>query len=79
MGARSDAIILNEGGPFENKQSLIYLGASLSADCKIGAEVRRRMGAATSDFNTAHAIWSHSSLSRKQKIVFSACVALKLT
>ena len=81
MGVRSTATVLNdEGTPFENKQSLIYLGTSLSADGRVGAELGRRLGAAASDFKTLHSIWSHSRLSRKQKIrIFNACVVSKLT
>ena len=40
MGVRSTATVLNdEEMPFENKQSLIYLGTSLSADGRVGAEL----------------------------------------
>ena len=69
MGVRSTATVLNdEGMPFENKQSLIYLGTSLSADGRIRADLGRRLGAAASDFKTLHSIWSHSTLSRKKNI-----------
>ena len=81
MRVRSAAHVINsEGVAVKEKSSLIYLGTQLSADGRSGVELSRRLGAARQDFNVLGAIWSHSTLSRTQKVrIFSTCVVAKLT
>ena len=81
MKVRTGAdIVGRDGSPIAAKQSLIYLGTSLVADGRVSAELSRRIGAATSDFRVLQRIWSHATLSRRQKFrIFNACVVSKLT
>eukprot|EP00959_Pyramimonas_sp_CCMP1952_P152583 3192757-Pyramimonas_sp.AAC.1 len=74
-----DGVTDNAGDPIVNKQSLVYLGTTLSADGRCASELSRRLGAAMQDFKILHAIWSHASLTRDQKIhIFNVCVVSKL-
>ena len=57
-----------DGTDIAQKDSVVYLGAMLSANGSIGPELSRRIGEARNDFDTLARIWSHSSLSSEWKI-----------
>ena len=56
----NDKVMNNLGQPVVTKESLVYLGTSLSADGRMGAELSRRIGSAKRDFQILHTIWFHS-------------------
>ena len=67
------------GTVIESKESMIYLGALLSADGRARGELNRRLGAAQSDFQALSRVWRHSALSRQRKIeLLKAMVESKL-
>ena len=68
-----------DGQPVVQKESIVYLGAVLSSNGNIDAELSRRLGAARSEFDKLARIWSHSTLSAYKKVnIFNACVISKL-
>ena len=68
-----------DGQPIACKESMVYLGSSLSADGRIGSELGRRLGMAQSDFRTLQRVWAHSSVNRNRKLLlFNACIVSKL-
>ena len=57
----------------------MYLGAMLSSDGGVDAEVARRLGGAHADFKALRRVWSHSSLSQNDKVsMFFSCVVSRL-
>ena len=56
-----------------------HLGASLSNDGKMSAELNRRIGSARGDFRALTKVWRHSTLNRDRKLkVFSSLIESKL-
>ena len=61
------------------KAAMKYLGASLSSDGHIEAEVAQRLGCAAQEFKKLKRIWNHCNISTKFKFtIFMACVVQKL-
>jgi hypothetical protein len=58
---------------------MLYLGATIHADGKYGCELSRRIGMATSTFNSLQAVWKNSAINTARKLLFDALVASKLT
>eukprot|EP00933_Yihiella_yeosuensis_P073257 TRINITY_DN8187_c0_g2_i2.p1 TRINITY_DN8187_c0_g2~~TRINITY_DN8187_c0_g2_i2.p1 ORF type:complete len:238 (-),score=0.27 TRINITY_DN8187_c0_g2_i2:31-744(-) len=57
------------------KESIKYLGGTLSADGKTDKELSRRIGLATADFKSLSKVWAHASISKGRKIqIYRACV-----
>ena len=52
---------------------MAYLGANISADGRIGAELCRRIGMAKRDFDTLQHVWRHSCVTRSQKLSYYCC------
>ena len=68
------------GADVRQRESMVYLGASLSADGRVDSEVARRIGAARADFRTLQRVWAHASLAVKDKVrSYKACVVSSLT
>ena len=75
----SVALKTPDGKNVVTKGGLVYLGCLLSSDGRSEPELNRRLGAARSEFCTLQAIWSHSVLTREQKLrIFNACVVSRL-
>ena len=63
----------------QQKNSIQYLGALISADGTIQSELNRRIGMAASDFKVLDVLWKHTKVSKKHKYrIFIACIVLKL-
>ena len=76
----NDRIRTRDGTDVKQKESMVYLGASLSADGRIDSEVARRIGAARADFRTLQRVWAHASLAVRDKVrIYDACVVSSLT
>ena len=68
-----------DGSILKPKPSFIYLGSLISADGDVTSELSRRLGAAEADFKILHQVWSHSSLStRERTLVYTACIVSRL-
>ena len=58
---------------------MMYRGAMLSNDDRVGSELGRRIGNAEDDFRVLRTAWNHSTLTMKIKLhMFDACVVPKL-
>ena len=67
------------GQALNRSTSMVYLGSAIDSDGKYTAELSRRIGAATCDFNTLTAVWKNASLSAARKVeVFNAVIVSKL-
>ena len=76
----SDRIRTRDGADVRQRESMMYLGASLSADGCVDSEVARRIGAARADFRTLQRVWAHANLAVKDKVrIYEACVVSSLT
>ena len=70
---------LPAGGNVKEKDSIIYLGALLASDGRMGSELSRRLGAAAADFTQLQVLWKHANVSRAfKKEVYLSCVVQKL-
>ena len=59
--------------------SLVYLGATLAADGRVGSELSRRIGMAKGDFRALSKVWRHSSLLRARKLeIYRALIESRL-
>ena len=60
----------------EPKDSITYLGTTLSSDADVGSELNRRLGMAWSEYKKLSKVWKHSSLSLSRKLqIFQAVIA----
>ena len=76
----NDKVRSPDGAGVKQKESMMYLGASLSADGRVDSEVARRIGAARADFRALQRVWAHASLAVKDKVrIYDACVVSSLT
>ena len=72
-------IITDSGTEVTAVSSLVYLGATLAADGRMGSELSRRIGAAKADFRTLQKVWGHSDLTLSRKLeIYAALVESKL-
>lgn len=63
----------------QQKDSIQYLGALISADGGIQSELNRRIGMASSDFKVLGVLWTHAGVSKKEKYqIFISCIVSKL-
>ena len=68
MTANGDVDICRPTGEnIKKKASIIYLGASFSADGGIDAELGRRLGLADAEFRKLSQVWRHTSLTARNK------------
>lgn len=68
-----------EGQLIENKETMLYLGASVWSDGSLSSELGKKLGVAWSDFNKLAQLWKHTSVTIKRKVeVFNACISSKL-
>ena len=57
------------------QDSMLYLGSTVHSDGKLGCEVSRKIGAASSNLNVLQEVGQNSSLAIKRKLkLFDACV-----
>ena len=71
--------IFLQGHKVEPSVSMAYLGSTLSSDGSMAPELNRRIGLAKADFRSIRQVWTHSSLSRRQKLnIVTALVETKL-
>ena len=76
----NDRIRARDRADVRQRESMVYLGASLSADGRVDSEVARRIGAARVDFRTLQRVWAHASLAVKDNVrIYEACVVSSLT
>ena len=54
------------GTCIQQKDSIQYLGALISADGCIQSELNRRIGMAASDFKVLHILWTHTDVSNRK-------------
>jgi hypothetical protein len=74
-----DAVCRPDGGNIETKDSITYLGTTVSEDGRIGRELARRLGLANSDFRAMMRMWKHTTVSRARKLeAFRAIIESKL-
>jgi hypothetical protein len=59
-----------DGSLFENRESLQYLGALLTASGRVDSEISRKLGLARADFNQLQRLWGHVSVSQKDKVQY---------
>ena len=80
MGVRCHPEVFDISGQvIDQKISLQYLGALISADGCIQSEVNRRIGMALVDFKTLAVLWTHSNVSKHDKYkIDMGCVVSKL-
>ena len=63
------------GDTISSKDSILYLGTTLSADSGVGNELSRRLGKAGAEYRVLSKFWKHSSVPIARKIeVFQAAV-----
>ena len=68
-----------DGQILSDKQSMIYLGSTVHADGRFRADVGRKLGAATADFQALVAVWKNAGISSFRKLeIFDAVVVSKL-
>ena len=68
-----------DGSMVARKDGMVYLGALLSSDGRIGSELNRRIGQAKGSFETLRRVWAHARLTVGWKLqVFESCVLSKL-
>ena len=68
-----------DGHHKENKSSILYLGALITSDGRITAELNRRLGMAQADFKILDKTWNHTNLSRTTKFeIFQTLILNKL-
>jgi len=68
-----------DGGLFENRESLQYLGALLSANGRADSEISRKLGVARAEFNQLQKLWGHANVPQKDKVLyFSSFILSKL-
>ena len=67
------------GNVINQKESVIYLGGSISADSSVTIELNRRLSESRNAFNLLRKLWSHVSLSISRKLeVFNECITSKV-
>ena len=72
-------IFSTNGSLVEQRDSIKYLGALISADGSIQSELNRRIGMASADFKILSVLWSHASVSIFEKYrIYMACIVSKL-
>jgi hypothetical protein len=59
-----------DGSSFENRGSLQYLGALLTANGRADSEISRKLGLARADFNQLQRLWGHARVSQKDKVQY---------
>ena len=70
----------SDGREIQMKESIVYLGASVSIDGSIDSEISRRLGMAQQDFKNLSRVWNKISISKRRKLdLLSACVFSTLT
>jgi hypothetical protein len=68
-----------DGTAIEPQPDLLYLGTAVADDGRIGRELARRLGMASSEFRSLDALWRHTSLGRDRKTaIFNAVVIPRL-
>ena len=77
LNVRCDMKVCTEAGePIAAKDTMGYLGATLSADGRVDTELSRRIGAAWAEFRKLDRLWKHTTLPAARKLsVFQAIVA----
>ena len=80
MNVRTSGVIKRpDGTAIEPTNDIVYLGASISDDGRVGKELARRLGMAQREFICLTRIWKHCSLPRQRKMqIFNAMVLSKL-
>ena len=63
-----DCLHTSTGMPIENKDSMTYLGALLTADGRSDSELSRRLGLAHADFKRLQKLWGHANVGRARKV-----------
>ena len=67
------------GDEIAAKDSMIYLGASIHADGKLGSEINRKIGTARADFKALMPIWKSRRIASNRKVeVFKSLIQSKL-
>ena len=67
------------GAQIATADNLVYLGAILAANGRVGSEIARRIGMAEGEFRTLAKVWKHTSLTRPRKIrAYAALVESRL-
>lgn len=68
-----------EGKTIEDKESMVYLGASVHANGRANSEVGRKIGLAHADFKNLSRVWRHAATTRKRKLeLFNAMIVSRL-
>ena len=68
-----------DGLPIIPKEDMVYLGAVITSDGRVGRELARRLGAANAEFRALARLWRHAAVSRRRKIdILNATVIPKL-
>ena len=76
----SSSIRNSAGAVIQARDSMVYLGALISANGRMHAELARKLGAAHADFRALSKVWRHSSLSRRKKVqILNVVILTKLT
>ena len=80
LRVRSEGLVRKpDGTTIEDTDALTYLGTTVAADGRIGAELGRRLGLASADFRCLQKLWGHASIGITRKLeIYNAVVATKL-
>ena len=80
FGVRCYPQVQNQDGvDIQQKGSIQYLGALISADGGIQSELNRRIGMASTDFKVLDMVWTHTHITNKQKYkIYLAGIISKL-
>ena len=71
----NDRVRTRDEADVRHRESMVYYGASLSADGRVDSEVARRIGAAKADSRTLQRVLAHASVAVKDKVrIYEACV-----
>ena len=68
-----------DGSEMKPRESILYLGTTISADGLVGSEFNRRLGAAWSEYSKLSRLWKHTHIPLARKVeVLGATVMTKL-
>ena len=59
-----------DGSLLDERPSILYLGALISADGKPDSEISRRIGLASAEFRLLKQLWNHANVTKDQKLTF---------
>ena len=80
MPVRCDmSLTTPQGEPIPAKESIVYLGATISSSGRLSGELNKRLGAAWGEFCRYRRAWKHTAIAKARKLqVFQSLVTSKV-